>query len=146
MAALVMLAASDRFPRLPVWMVVVILGREMAVTGLRSVASRRGAWSYLLTSLANIRPSSRCLPSTGLIIHYQYSFIDFHLMGMYFLWIALAVGVWSGLVYHVTVARHILGKDRTAPGKSVEPARHASMHSATLPQKDTYIRRHGSSA
>ena len=43
MAALVMLVGLDREPRVPAWIVVLIVGREIAVTGLRAVAliSRR---------------------------------------------------------------------------------------------------------
>ena len=36
MAALVMLAAMPRTPRVPAWVVVIIVGRELAVTGLRA--------------------------------------------------------------------------------------------------------------
>ena len=42
MAALVMLAAMPREPRVPAWIVVLIVGRELAVTGLRAVAVSEG--------------------------------------------------------------------------------------------------------
>lgn len=117
MAALVMLAASDREPHLPAWMVVVILGREIAVTGLRSVAAGEG---LVVSSdqLGKYKTLFQMVALHGLIIHYQYGSVDFHLLGMYFLWIALVVGVWSGLDYHVSVARLLLGKHRAAPGRA----------------------------
>ena len=145
MAALIMLAASDRFPRLPVWMVVVILGREMAVTGLRSIAAGEGLL-VPADQLGKYKTLFQMCALHGLIIHYQYGFIDFHLVGMYFLWIALVVGVWSGLAYHVTVARHILSKYRTVRGTSADPAQHTATQPSAPPQKDSPIRRQGSSA
>ncbi|HLJ42885.1 MAG TPA: CDP-diacylglycerol--glycerol-3-phosphate 3-phosphatidyltransferase, partial [Candidatus Binataceae bacterium] len=41
-AALIMLAAMPRFPRVPAWMVVVLVTREIAVTGLRAMAAAEG--------------------------------------------------------------------------------------------------------
>src|SRR4051812_30475041 len=41
-AALIMLTSMDRQPAIPAWMVVVIIGREIAVTGLRAVALGQG--------------------------------------------------------------------------------------------------------
>ena len=40
-AALIMLAAVPPEPRVPAWMVVVIVCRELAVTGLRGIASQQ---------------------------------------------------------------------------------------------------------
>src|SRR5271154_3420773 len=38
-SALIMLAAMPRSPRVPAWMVVVLVTREIAVTGLRAMAA-----------------------------------------------------------------------------------------------------------
>ena len=120
MAGLVMLVASDRVPRPPAWMVVVILGRELAVTGLRSVAAGQGL-VVSADQLGKYKTLFQMFALHGLIIHYQYGSVDFHLLGMYFLWIALVVGVWSGLDYHVTVARLLLGKHRAATSTQRAP-------------------------
>jgi CDP-diacylglycerol--glycerol-3-phosphate 3-phosphatidyltransferase len=50
----------------------------------------------------------------GLLLHYSYAYIDFHVAGMYFLWIALVMGVWSGIDYHVRVIRQVSGKRATS--------------------------------
>jgi hypothetical protein len=57
----------------------------------------------------------------GLLIHYSYAFVDFHLAGMYFLWISLALGVWSGIDYHVKVIRQMVSK-RVASTSRVQTA------------------------
>lgn len=106
MATLVMLAAGDRFPRVPAWIVVVVLVREFAVTGLRSLAAGEGL-VLQADRLGKYKTLFQMFALHGLIIHYTYFHIDFHVVGMYFLWIALALGIWSGVDYHVKVGRRL---------------------------------------
>ena len=35
----------------------------------------------------------------GLLMHYRYLSIDFHLGGMYFLWASMILSIWSGIDY-----------------------------------------------
>ena len=35
----------------------------------------------------------------GLMLHYKYLGIDFHILGMILLWVALVITLWSGIVY-----------------------------------------------
>lgn len=108
-SALIMLAAADRFPRVPAWIVVVIIGRELAVTGLRGIASGEGV---ILPSeeLGKYKMIFQMFALHGLLIHYHYAFVDFHLAGMYFLWISIVLGLWSGVDYHVKVIRQVMAK------------------------------------
>lgn len=108
-AALIMLAAADRSPRLPAWMVVVIIGREFAVTGLRGIASSEGV-ILEAEELGKYKMICQMFALHGLLIHYRYAFIDFHVAGMYFLWISLVLGVWSGVDYHRKVIRQVRAK------------------------------------
>jgi len=105
MAALVMLAAMTREPRVPAWMVVTIVGRELAVTGLRAIAVGEG---ILLGAeeLGKYKMIFQMFALHGLLLHYQFFGIDFHTGGMYLLWIALVLGLWSGADYHIRVIRH----------------------------------------
>ena len=105
-AALIMLAAADRIPRVPAWMVVVIIGRELAVTGLRGIASGEGV-IVAAEELGKYKMIFQMFALHGLLIHYPYGNVDFHLAGMYFLWISLVLGVWSGIDYHVKVIRQV---------------------------------------
>ncbi len=108
-AALIMLTAADRTPRVPAWMVVVIIGRELAVTGLRGIASGEGL-ILAAEELGKYKMIFQMFALHGLMIHYQYFLVDFHAAGMYFLWIALILGVWSGIEYHVKVIRQVTTK------------------------------------
>jgi CDP-diacylglycerol--glycerol-3-phosphate 3-phosphatidyltransferase len=93
-------------PRVPAWIVVVIVGRELAVTGLRSIASGEGVMLGA-EELGKYKTIFQIFALTGLLIHYRYVFVDFHLGGTYFLWIALVLGLWSAVDYHVRVYREV---------------------------------------
>ena len=104
MAALVMLAAGARAPRVPAWLVVLIVGRELAVTGLRAIAVGEGI-VLAAEELGKYKTIFQMFALQGLLLHYPFLGIDFHTGGMYFLWISLALGLWSGVDYHVRVIR-----------------------------------------
>lgn len=104
MAALVMLAALPREPRVPAWMVVLIVGRELAVTGLRAFAGGEGR-VLAADELGKYKTIFQMFALHGLLLHYPFLGIDFHTGGMYFLWISLVLSLWSGTEYHVRVIR-----------------------------------------
>ena len=93
-------------PRVPAWLVVLIVGRELAVTGLRSIASSEGI-TLGAEELGKYKTIFQIFALTGLLMHYRYVFIDFHLGGVYFLWIALVLGMWSAVDYHLRVYREV---------------------------------------
>jgi CDP-diacylglycerol---glycerol-3-phosphate 3-phosphatidyltransferase len=97
--------------RAPAWIVVLIVGRELAVTGLRSIASSEGVMLGA-EELGKYKTIFQIFALTGLLIHYRYVFVDFHLGGTYFLWIALVLGLWSAVDYHVRVYREVRARRR----------------------------------
>jgi CDP-diacylglycerol--glycerol-3-phosphate 3-phosphatidyltransferase len=105
-AALIMLAGMERTPNVPAWMIVVIIGREIAVTGLRAVALGQGV-VLGAEELGKYKMVFQMLALHGLLLHYKFLGIDFHLAGMYFLWISLVISLWSGIDYHVRVIRQL---------------------------------------
>jgi CDP-diacylglycerol--glycerol-3-phosphate 3-phosphatidyltransferase len=84
--------------RIPAWVVVLIIGREVAITGLRGIASAEGV-VIAASRWGKGKMVFQSSALTGLMLHYQYLGIDFHLLGMILLWIALAVTLWSGIDY-----------------------------------------------
>jgi CDP-diacylglycerol--glycerol-3-phosphate 3-phosphatidyltransferase len=101
--ALIMLIPLDRVPS---WMVAVIIGREILVTGLRVVAVTEGL-VISASRLGKYKTVLQILSVISLLIHYEYQLniqssyflINFHEMGMGLLWIAMFVTVWSGIDY-----------------------------------------------
>ncbi len=100
--ALIMLAGMTRAPHVPAWMVVVLVTREIMVTGLRAVAAAEGL-IVAAEELGKYKMALQAIAIHGLLIHYTYFHVDFFAAGMFILWIATAVSVWSGVDYYVRV-------------------------------------------
>lgn len=105
-SALIMLAMLPRQPGIPAWLLVVIVGREFAVTGLRSIAATEG-----IVLAADASGKAKMLLQTigvhFLIVHYVYFGVSFHDVGLVLLLLATVVGVWSAVGYHVDVFRRM---------------------------------------
>lgn len=102
MAALIMILP---FNRVPAWMVLVILGREIVITGLRGIASSEGI-VIQASDLGKYKTIFQIVAILGLVLHYNYNWffgvshplltVNMHNIGMFFLWIATVLTVWSG--------------------------------------------------
>ena len=96
--ALIVLLSMGRIPPWATWMVVVIVGRELAVTGLRGLASARGqvmAASNLgkaKTLIQNIAIGALLFPEPTLGL-------PAHALGLGMLAVATAITIWSGYAY-----------------------------------------------
>jgi CDP-diacylglycerol--glycerol-3-phosphate 3-phosphatidyltransferase len=84
--------------RIPVWMVIVIIAREIAVTGLRGMAVTEGI-VIQASALGKYKTIFQSVALLGLCLHYPYFNVDFHVVGMVFLWGALILTLWSGWDY-----------------------------------------------
>ncbi len=115
--ALIMLAGMARAPHVPAWMVVVLVTREIMVTGLRAVAAAEGL-IVAAEELGKYKMSLQAIAIHGLLIHYTYLHVDFFAAGMFILWLAMGVSVWSGVDYYVRVVKALRPKPIvTAAGK-----------------------------
>ena len=110
-AALVMLAGTSRVPRVPAWMVVVLVSREMAVTGLRAIAAAEGE-IIAADELGKYKMALQCIAVQGLLIHYTWFHVDFFAAGMFVLWISLVLSIWSGVDYCVKARDVFVGRKR----------------------------------
>ncbi len=91
---------------LPGWVAIVIISRELAVTGLRSVAAAEGI-IVQASILAKVKTVSQIVAIVGLMIdNYPFSLINFPFT-------SLAVGfsvvltIWTGVDYFVRVGRKL---------------------------------------
>jgi len=84
--------------RIPAWVVIIIIAREIAVTGLRSIAVSDGT-VIQASSLGKYKTIFQSVALVGLCLHYEYYKINFHAVGMAFLWPALVLTIWSGWAY-----------------------------------------------
>ncbi|MBI1920265.1 MAG: CDP-diacylglycerol--glycerol-3-phosphate 3-phosphatidyltransferase [Geobacter sp.] len=105
MAALIMLLPHGR---VPAWMVLVILGREIIITGLRGIASTEGI-VIAASELGKFKTIFQIVAILGLLLHYDYHwlfgishnwfYVNMHNFGMFYLWIATVITIWSGVDY-----------------------------------------------
>src|SRR5713226_8530327 len=102
MTALIMLTGMTRMPHVPAWMVVVLVARETMVPGLRAVAAAEGLIGGA-DEPGKYKMALQSIAIHGLLIHYTYFHVDFFAGGMFVLWIAVAVTVWSGIDYHIRI-------------------------------------------
>jgi len=110
----VMLAGMPRNPRVPAWIVVVLVARELVVTGLRAIAAAEGK-IIAADELGKYKMALQCIALEGLLIHYTYFHIEFFAAGLFILWIAMVVSVWSAMDY-IVKARDVF---RTRPRPTV---------------------------
>ncbi len=92
---MIMLIPLDR---IPVWIVIVIIAREIALTGLRGIAIGEGI-VIQASALGKYKTILQSVALGGLCLHYVYLGINFHVVGMVFLWGALILTLWSGWDY-----------------------------------------------
>ena len=114
-SVLIMLAAMPRFPRVPAWMVVVLVTREIAVTGLRAMVAAEGQ-VMAAEELGKYKMALQAIAIQGLLINYVYFHVDFFAAGMFVLWIAMVISVWSAVDYYLK-ARTVLGARVKAPAR-----------------------------
>ena len=84
--------------RIPTWIVILIIAREMAITGLRSIAVDEGI-VIQAGKLGKFKTIFQATALSGLCLHYEYLDVNFNVVGMFFLWIALILTMWSGWAY-----------------------------------------------
>jgi len=101
LSTLVILAAEGRAPA---WLVVALMSRELAVTGLRAIASQQGL-VIAAGRGGKIKTALQLVGIAFLLIHFRYPILlfdyvlDFHVVGTYLLYCSLVMSVISAFEY-----------------------------------------------
>lgn len=82
------------------WIVCIIIGRELAVTGLRNIIAGKGE-DISASTLGKYKTGFQIAAIIPLMFHFPYFGIDLNAIGTIFLWGALAFTIWSGVDYFV---------------------------------------------
>jgi CDP-diacylglycerol--glycerol-3-phosphate 3-phosphatidyltransferase len=112
--ALIVLVATGRIPLWAIWMVVVIVGRELAVTGLRGLASSQGQ-VMAASGYGKIKTFTQNVAIGAMIFHYQILIFSFHSIGLALLGLATLLTLWSGYTYF---AEYFRAEGRGGPPES----------------------------
>ncbi len=100
-SAFIMLASYGWAPG---WIVCIIIGRELAVTGLRNIIAEKGG-DVSASVLGKYKVGFQIAAIIPLMIHYSYFGISLHVIGTFFLWGALLFTIWSGADYFIRFRR-----------------------------------------
>jgi CDP-diacylglycerol--glycerol-3-phosphate 3-phosphatidyltransferase len=94
------------------WMGILLIGREIAVTWLRSMLAAKG---HIMASSrwGKYKTFFQALALIPLMIHYRYWSIDFSFWGLILLWIALILALWSGILYFLQYYPLLMDKGST---------------------------------
>jgi len=112
--ALIVLLAMGRIPLWATWMVVVIVGRELAVTGLRGIASA-GGQIVAASPLGKVKTVMQNIAIGALLFHFETIGLDAHLVGMSFLFLATALTLASGYDYFASYFKSLRHPGTSGP-------------------------------
>jgi CDP-diacylglycerol--glycerol-3-phosphate 3-phosphatidyltransferase len=118
-AAFVSLVQLDM---VPAWIVAVIIGRELAVTGLRGVAHTRGL-VMPASGLGKLKMVAQVVAILALMLASDLTGEPgrwLHLLGLGAMWVVLGLAMWSAVEYYQTFAA-VISSSRTS-GAPVSPA------------------------
>jgi CDP-diacylglycerol---glycerol-3-phosphate 3-phosphatidyltransferase len=88
----------------PAWIVCIIIGRELAVTGLRNLMAEHKE-DVSASNLGKYKTGFQIAAAIPLVFHYSYFGVNLHAIGTVFLWLALIFTLWSGIDYFVRYRR-----------------------------------------
>jgi CDP-diacylglycerol--glycerol-3-phosphate 3-phosphatidyltransferase len=84
----------------PAWMACIIIGRELAVTGLRNIIAEKGE-DLSASKLGKYKTGFQIAALIPLMIHYPFWGLNVQAVGRLFLWGALGFTIWSGADYFI---------------------------------------------
>ncbi|NLW17399.1 MAG: CDP-diacylglycerol--glycerol-3-phosphate 3-phosphatidyltransferase [Firmicutes bacterium] len=91
---------------LPAWVAIIIISRELAVTGLRALAAAEGV-VIQASRIAKLKTLSQIVAIVGLLIdNYPFSLIGFPFTDIA-VWVAIVLTVWSGIEYLMCAGKYL---------------------------------------
>jgi CDP-diacylglycerol---glycerol-3-phosphate 3-phosphatidyltransferase len=103
----------------PAWMVVVIVGREFAVSGLRAIAADQGL-TIPASPLGKLKTFSQFVAISLLIIRFRYGWLE--LTSKVALWIVVVIALFSGVDYFRRFLKRLLEHPPEAAARPHPPA------------------------
>lgn len=103
-AAFISLVEMDP-KHVPAWMVVIIIGREFAVSGLRSIAAQQGV-TIAASPLGKGKMVTQVIAISLLILGYELG--QFRIIGTVGLWAVMLFALASGIDYFIKFTRGVL--------------------------------------
>lgn len=106
-AALICLVEFKGQLHVPAWIAFTIIARELAVTGLRSIAASEGV-VVSASKLGKVKTVMQIIAIVAkLIKDFPFSYFNIHYIGDTLLYIAVIITVWSGIDYYLKIKKLI---------------------------------------
>lgn len=83
---------------IPGWIAIIIICRDVMVTGLRAIAADEGV-VLAADKYGKLKTVMQLVALEPLILHYDFLGLPMHSIGMFFLYVALILTVYSGCNY-----------------------------------------------
>jgi len=93
----------------PAWMIVIIIGREFAVSGLRSIAAQQGV-TIAASPLGKTKTISQVVAIALLILGYELG--EFVFIATLALWVVMVFALVSGVDYFIKFSRAVLHPEK----------------------------------
>jgi len=99
--------------RVPAWLVVVLIARDLTINGLRGIAAAEGM-VIAASDGGKIKTALQLVAIGMLLIHFRYPMlglprvsVDYHQVGLYILVLSAGVSIWSAGEYIMAFARTV---------------------------------------
>ncbi len=109
-AVLIMLIPVDR---VPAWLVFLIIGREITITGLRSIAASQGL-IIKASRMGKNKMISQTIAISLLLLTIPHLQSLLHNLGLFFLWVSVVLSYWSATEYFVNFYKEAKRHSRQA--------------------------------
>jgi len=106
------LVSMVQLGRVPAWLVVVLIARDLTINGLRSIAAADGM-VIAASDGGKIKTSLQMVAIGMLLIHFRYPVlglgisVDYHQAGLYILFLSAGVSIFSAVQYIQVFARTV---------------------------------------
>jgi CDP-diacylglycerol--glycerol-3-phosphate 3-phosphatidyltransferase len=114
-----------RLGRLAAWVAILLLSRELIVTGLRQIAASEGM-VIAAGQEGKWKTSLQLVGIMGLCVHYTHPVhmiwrtfpVNFNLMGQLLIYLSLVFSLWSAASYFRAFLARLAGRDAGEPAQS----------------------------
>jgi CDP-diacylglycerol---glycerol-3-phosphate 3-phosphatidyltransferase len=93
----------------PAWMVVIIVGREFLVSGLRSIAASEG-FTIQASDLGKVKMFVQIVTVVAAILDHHWAYVlglPLHPVALVSIWVMVVLSLWSGADYFVAFWKRI---------------------------------------
>lgn len=107
-AALVVLVEAERVPAL---LAMIIIGREIAISALREWLAEHASTVHV-SMLGKMKTAAQMISIIALLLHMELGGIDMHSVGLFLLWVAAILTLWSGYEYIRDAWPELMGREK----------------------------------